>query len=152
DRIGGQLIERGSLLYGGAGLVHIGLRLEREDLFASDTALADQPPEPLSPGRETILDGDRIDCHEADIVPVPGHSRLRIAAADPEQHGWCAVSLSVRALPVRRRLQEPRLLLVSECLVLTRPCRPRPLSAWWLAPRSRRRSYARWRRGCSRSP
>ena len=39
DRLGRQLVERGGLLHRCAELVHVGLRLQREDLLAGDVAL-----------------------------------------------------------------------------------------------------------------
>jgi hypothetical protein len=67
--------------------IHVGQRLQRNHLLAGDAALAGQALKTLPPRRKAVAVRDTVDRHEADIVALPGHARLRIAQAYPEQHG-----------------------------------------------------------------
>jgi hypothetical protein len=70
-----------------AALVHEGGRLQQQDAFRPDPTERGPALELLLPGLEAMHLGDRIDGHEADIVPVERILRPRIAEADPELHG-----------------------------------------------------------------
>src|SRR5262249_10082854 len=69
-----------------AALVHPGLRLEQQDAGAADAPLRDQAAEARAPWRKAMALGDRVERHEADIVPLHGVVRAGIAEADPELH------------------------------------------------------------------
>ena len=141
--------------------IHVGHRFQREDLLAADGALGGHALEPAPPGGKPVANGDDVQRHEADIVPIACHPRLRIAEADPEQHRrppsgrpradrpradrWTQpeISLASRALwpePSRALRREPR-----------RPRRRRLLRPWSAARRSRSRSPDRSRPARPRS-
>src|SRR3546814_14212672 len=69
-----------------AGQVHEGLRLQRQCLGTAEDALGQFAVEPLAERLETVLLGDRIDRHEADVMPLPPVLGARIAQSDEEQH------------------------------------------------------------------
>jgi hypothetical protein len=53
---------------------------------AADPAFGDQAAKLLLPGAEIVDGGDRIDGHEADIVPVQRILRAGITEAGPDLH------------------------------------------------------------------
>ncbi len=68
-------------------LVHVGVGLEQQHLFAADLAVGRQTLELLLPGSAAVPLGEPFDGHEADIVTVPGILRTRVAETDNELHG-----------------------------------------------------------------
>src|SRR5262249_31325777 len=84
---GAELVEAQRLADGTAALIHEGGRLQEKDLVATDPAFL-QPAQELLLDRPEVVDlGDRVERHEADVVPVHRVLRTGIAEADPELHG-----------------------------------------------------------------
>ena len=86
QRVDVELVEAQRLLNRVAAVVHVGLRLEQQDLVAADAAFADQAAEFLLPRAEAMHRGDGVGRHEADIVAVERILRARIAEAGPDLH------------------------------------------------------------------
>src|SRR3546814_7386840 len=90
-----------------AGEVHEGLRLQRQCLGTAEDALGQFAVEPLAERLETVLLGDRIDRHEADVMPLPPVLGARIAQSDEEQHERSALAQEERGgLAHHRRSEE----------------------------------------------
>src|SRR6266436_3446960 len=51
--------------------IHKGLRFQEEPALAVDRTLCELALETVAKTRETVAPCNRLDCHEADIVPVP---------------------------------------------------------------------------------
>ena len=69
-----------------SGFVHVGLRLEEDDLLARDRCLGRIGLEALSPGRRPVDARDFVHRHETDIVTVPGIAGAGIAESDEKAH------------------------------------------------------------------
>ena len=120
-----ELVEAHRLADGAARLVHVGERLEKEHLLARQRSFGDLAVEAPPPRAEPVTAVNRIGGHEADIVPVPGVVRARIAEAGNEEHDTAPGS----------PLRGGRLLLAAFGL----RCAFRP--SWWRRrPRPRRRT------------
>ncbi len=81
-----ELVEVHGFLSGLARLVHEGAGFQHDDFFAAELAFARPALKAFAPGREVVRRGNRVERHEADIVPVERILRPRIAEADEQFH------------------------------------------------------------------
>ena len=86
DLLGRDLIEPRRLGDRFAGIVHEGLRLQQKPPLAADRPFGELASEAAAKAREAVPPGDRVDRHEADIVPVAGVAGAGIAEADDKAH------------------------------------------------------------------
>ena len=70
-----------------AAVVHIGLRLEKQEPVPADRALRTRATEFLLPRAEAMHFRDGVDRHEADVVAVQRILRSGISKACPDLHG-----------------------------------------------------------------
>ncbi len=89
--LGLQLEEVHGLGHGLAALVHVGLRLQDQDVDRpfgrGDRALPRQPQEARALVLEAVAPGDGVDGHEAEVVAVQLVLRAGVAEAGQDQHG-----------------------------------------------------------------
>jgi len=69
-----------------AGKVHKGFGLQQEHLFGAKTPFADLAVELVAPRRKTVVIGNAINGHEADVMAVAGVFPARISEADKKFH------------------------------------------------------------------
>ena len=65
-----------------AGRVHKGLRLQQQHPLTADRRLREFALEAVAEPCGTVLSGDRVDRHEADVMTVAGVAGTRIAETD----------------------------------------------------------------------
>ncbi len=85
--LGRQLEEVRRLAHRAAGVVHVGARLHRQHLLARQPTLGRLGLKAPAPRGEAVAADDRLQGHEADVVPIAGVTRPRVAEADQQQHG-----------------------------------------------------------------
>jgi hypothetical protein len=95
------------------GFIHVRQRLQRQCLAAGNPASGDRAVKPRRADGEAIPTDDRIERHEADVVPVAGVLRPRIAESCEQhplrRHGRWPVARNLRDR-LRRSSRIPRLL------------------------------------------
>ena len=153
DRLRRQLEERRRRLHALARLVHVGQRLERRAMRSPPIVpSATSPLKRCRHGEKPWRMRDHVERHEADVVALPGHARLGVAEADPEQHRATHPAYFLAAALARRFRRRLRRGFRRRGGAVPRPPRRRRrrglgdgrLAPWSAAPRSRPRSRGRW--------
>ena len=114
DVVEPDLVEMRGLGDRAAGLVHEGAGQQQQRALAAERALGRHALKAAAPRRKAVAPGNRVDRHEADIVPVARVAGARIAEPDEEQHGVEATARSRARSPatscrrLRREQRPPR--------------------------------------------
>ena len=90
-----HLQERRRRLHAVAGQVHVGLGLEEHDRLPGELPLRPEAVPLLAKLRPALRAAERVDHHEADVVPLPLVLAPGIAETDDEEHGPTSSSSSL---------------------------------------------------------